>query len=148
MGCESTIIATLKSTGHRVTPQRLLILSVIRHAGGHLTVSEIKDQVRRSYPTIDISTVYRNLSILKDLRLISETKLEGMGFHYEWISKEKHLHVVCRGCSKAVQVEDSYLDPLGESLLNDYGYTLDIDHFSISGMCSVCMAYSEERDLA
>ena len=76
MGCESTIISTLKSTGRRVTPQRLLILSVIRHAGGHLTVSEIKDQVHQSYPTIDISTVYRNLSILKDLRLISETKLE------------------------------------------------------------------------
>ena len=147
MGSEASIATTLKNAGHRATLQRVLILSVIRHAGGHLTLSQIKDQVRRSYPTIDISTVYRNLSTLKDLRLISETKVGGLESQYEWVSKEKHLHIVCRRCSEAVQIEDSYLGPLGESLLNDYGYTLDIDHFTISGICSVCMSDSEKRDL-
>jgi len=146
MGCEATLITTLKSTGQRVTLQRLLILSVIRHAEGHLTVSQIKERVRCSYPTIDISTVYRNLSTLKDLRLISETKVGGLESQYEWIGKEKHLHVVCRRCSEAVQIEDSYLEPLSESLLKDYGYMLDIDHVAMSGLCSICVVDSEKRD--
>ena len=75
MSCEDHTVQTLRDSGHRLTPQRVLILSSLRHADGHVTASEILDQVRESYPYIDASTVYRTLSVLKKLRLVSETDL-------------------------------------------------------------------------
>ena len=34
MSCEQATAQALKDTGHRLTPQRLMILSAIRHADG------------------------------------------------------------------------------------------------------------------
>ncbi|MBM3945280.1 MAG: hypothetical protein FJ317_07330, partial [SAR202 cluster bacterium] len=50
---------TLKDAGRRLTPQRLMILSAVKNAGGHLTASEILELVKESYPFMDASTVYR-----------------------------------------------------------------------------------------
>ena len=85
MSCEVATTAIVKNTGHRMTPQRLFILSAIRHAKGHITVSQIENTVRESYPTIDVSTVYRNLTTLRDLRLVSETRIAGGESQYEWL---------------------------------------------------------------
>ncbi len=146
MSCETNTTARLRGTGHRITPQRLLILSAIRHSNGHVTVSQIENKVRQLYPTIDISTVYRNLTTLRGLRLISETKIGGEESQYEWIDQQRHHHIFCRRCSSVVQIDDTYLKSLSDSLLNDYEFTLDTDHFAIPGMCSSCSASSEETE--
>ena len=49
MSCEQATAQTLKETGHRLTPQRLMILSAIRHADGHKTASEILEDVKESF---------------------------------------------------------------------------------------------------
>ena len=77
MSCEETTIDILKDTGHRLTPQRLLILSAIRHAEGHVTAAQIQDEVRETYPYVDVSTVYRNLNALRENGLITEAHIGG-----------------------------------------------------------------------
>ena len=57
MSCEDQMVRTLKESGHRPTPQRLMILSAVRHSTGHVTAPEILEQVRESYSYIDMSTV-------------------------------------------------------------------------------------------
>ena len=139
MSCEVATTAIVKNTGHRMTPQRLLILSAIRHAKGHITVSQIENTVRESYPTIDVSTVYRNLTTLRDLRLVSETRIAGGESQYEWLDQNRHHHLICRNCSKIVQIDDTYLKSLAQSLMKDYDFTLDTDHFTIHGVCATCL---------
>ena len=139
MSCEATTIAIVKNTGHRMTPQRLLILSAIRHANGHVTVSQIGSRVRESYPTIAVSTVYRNLTTLRALRLVSETRIDGGESQNEWIDQDKHHHIICRNCSAIVQKDDTYLESLAQSLMKDYDFTLDTDHFTIHGVCVTCL---------
>ena len=41
MSCEDHSVQTLCDSGHRLTPQRVLILSSLRHADGHVTASAI-----------------------------------------------------------------------------------------------------------
>ena len=52
-----------------------MILSILRHTDGHITAAEILEGVKKKYPYVDISTVYRTMSALKDLHLISETDM-------------------------------------------------------------------------
>ncbi len=73
MGCETETIDLLRESGHKMTPQRMMILTSLRHAPGHLTAADIFERVKAEYPYVDISTVYRTLTVLKDMRMIPET---------------------------------------------------------------------------
>src|SRR4051794_9758960 len=73
MSCEAETAQVLRQMGHKLTPQRLMVASVVRHHGGHLNAAEIYEQVKRTYPFVNISTVYRTLTLLRELRLVNET---------------------------------------------------------------------------
>src|SRR5439155_1628623 len=62
MSCETETAVTLRHAGQKVTPQRMLILCTVRHASHHVTAGQVLDEVKRSYPFVDASTVYRTLS--------------------------------------------------------------------------------------
>ena len=88
MSCETETVQVLRAGGHKATPQRLMILSALRHSDGHLTAGEIFEQVRVDYPYVDISTVYRTLGVLKELRLVSETDMGTGDTSYEWVRQQ------------------------------------------------------------
>lgn len=138
MSCETEPIETLRKAGHKVTPQRVLILRSILHATGHTTAAEILDEVKASYPYVDVSTVYRTLSVLKDMRLVSETHMGGGDAIYEWVSAERHHHLICRVCHAVIELDHQYLEALGAQLRADLAFHADIDHFAIFGRCAAC----------
>ena len=144
MSCEGETVQTLKKSGHRPTPQRLMILSEVRHAGEHVTAAQILDRVKVSYPYIDVSTVYRTLSVLKQMRLVSETDMGGGESTYEWIEQARHHHLICRGCDRVTLLDHKYLASLGTELLDDYGFQADIDHFAIFGLCEECLRPAQD----
>lgn len=140
MSCEREVAATLRESGHKMTPQRLLILSTLRHSRGHLTASQIHEKVREHYPFVDISTVYRTLNVLKDLRLVAETDMGTGDGTYEWVEgRARHHHLICRSCGDVVSLDDAYLKRLAADVEEHYGFRADVDHFAIFGMCQRCL---------
>ena len=139
MSCETETVQVLRQKGHKATPQRLMILSALRHADGHLTAGEIYERVQRDYPYGDISTVYRTLGVLKELRLVSETDMGSGDTSYEWVRAQgRHHHLICRNCGAVVSLDHTYLEDLGAEILAESGFKPDIDHFAIFGLCSKC----------
>lgn len=139
MSCESDTVTVLRDTGHKATPQRLMILGALRHAHGHLTANDIHEQVQKEYPYVDISTVYRTLGVLKDLRLVSETDMGTGDATYEWVQRgERHHHLICRICGSVTSLDHQYLENLGSEILEDSGFRPDLDHFAIFGICKTC----------
>ncbi len=143
MSCETETATALKDAGQKVTPQRMLILSSVRHAGGHLTASQILEEVRHSYPYVDASTVYRTLASARELKLVNETNMGSDDNQFEWIGKERHHHLICRSCGEVTSLDNSYLDGLASTLLEDHRFQADLDHFAIFGVCKGCA--SKER---
>ncbi|HEY8491880.1 MAG TPA: transcriptional repressor [Dehalococcoidia bacterium] len=142
MSCEPETVQTLRRSGYRLTPQRMLITSAVRHAGRHVTAGEILEQVQASYPYVDISTIYRTLAVLKDLGLVAETSLGGNEARYEWLGATRHHHLICRRCGSVTSLDHSYMENLGAEILEDYGFRPDLDHFAIFGLCAGCQAGS------
>lgn len=138
MSCEERTVSVLKESGQRLTPQRLLILSALRHASGHVTAAEILAQVRESYPYIDISTIYRTLNILMQMRMISGTDLGAGEYRYEWIDQIRHHHLICQSCDRTILLDDKYLEDLGTEIMDDYSFRSAIDHMAIFGLCHDC----------
>ncbi len=138
MSCELETAAALRGAGHKVTPQRMLILSSVRHTRGHITASQILDEVRHAYPYVDVSTVYRTLASAKELRLVSETNMGSGDTLFEWIGVNKHHHLICRVCGQVVSLDPGYLDVVATAVLADSGFQADLDHFAIFGICRGC----------
>lgn len=140
MSCETETVQVLRDTGHKATPQRLMILAALRHARGHLTASEIYDQVVTEYPYVDISTVYRTLAVLKEMRLVSEIDMGIGDTSYEWVPREgRHHHLICRTCGNISSLDHHYLEDLGAEILSESGFLPDLEHFAIFGLCAGCL---------
>ena len=137
MSCESEIVDLLREAGQRPTPQRLMILSILRHREGHLTAAEILAEVKKEYPYVDTSTVYRTMNALKELHVVSETDMGSGEYSYEW-SAEHHHHLICRQCGAEMSLDSTYLDRIAKRLLKDYGFSAEMDHFAIFGLCRDC----------
>ena len=117
----------------------------MRHARGHVTASQILEQVKESYPYIDVSTVYRTLNVLKQMRVVSETDMGDGEARYEWMEKARHHHLICRGCDRATLLDHRFLESLGAEILDDYGFQADIDHFAIFGLCRECRQQAQSE---
>lgn len=128
----------LRQKGHRLTPQREMVLSVICASPGHLTADEILKRVRKRYPYINKSAVYRTLDLLTRLRLVNPTDLGQGCIEYEIHQQPHHHHLLCRNCRKMILVDASAFRSLEKTLREEYGFVADLDHFAIYGLCRKC----------
>ena len=140
MSCETDTAAILRAAGQKVTPQRLMILSALRHAGGHVTAGQLLETARKSYPYVDASTVYRTLSAARELRLVAETNMGSGDTLYEWLGTHRHHHLICRRCGQVASLDEEHLDALSTALKRDTGFQADLDHIAIFGTCATCAA--------
>jgi Fur family transcriptional regulator, ferric uptake regulator len=145
MSCEQATAKLLRGTGYKLTPQRLMVITVLRHHSGHLTAAEIHRRVTEAYPYVDISTVYRTMQVLKDLRLVTETDLGSADSAFEWAGDDPHHHLVCHSCGGVVRLQHEDMDGVATLLRDKYGFDADIDHFAIFGYCRACVAAGHGR---
>jgi Fur family ferric uptake transcriptional regulator len=140
MSCEDTTADLLRRAGHKMTPQRLMILRALRHAGGHVSAAQIVDEVRETYPFVDVSTVYRTLDVLKRMRLATATDMGQGDVVFEWAPEEPHHHLVCTKCHAVQDVGHGHFESIEESLRQETGFAPDMHHFAIFGLCRACQS--------
>jgi len=136
----ASLLADLRQKGHRLTPQREMVLSVICASEGHMSADEILKRVRKRYPYLNKSAVYRTLDLLTRTNLVHLTDLGQGCIEYEIHQHPHHHHLLCRKCHKMVEADESILGSLEKTLREDYGFYADLDHFAIYGLCRKCKA--------
>ena len=129
---------TLQKKGHRLTPQRMLVIEALHSADKHISAEEIYGQLHSRYPYANISTVYRTLELLKKLNLVMETDFGEGRVRYHVAEKGHHHHLVCHSCGKIIDLEEAALYPLKDTLFQKYGFDADLRHLALSGECSRC----------
>ncbi len=87
----------------RQTIQRRAILDVVERLH-HSTVDEIFEESKKDIPTLSFSTVYRNLVVLEEDKLLRRIpNIIGKDL-YESTSMNRHSHFICLECGKVVDV--------------------------------------------
>jgi Fe2+ or Zn2+ uptake regulation protein len=132
-------IESLREAGYRLTPQRMMVLQAIAESTGHVTAEAIHREVVKTYPYLDIATVYRILQLLKRLHLVTEIDLWGDSARYEAAEPNKHHHMVCRECGRTFDLSLSYLEEFRTRLIREFGFVPDLEHFAIGGLCADCV---------
>jgi Fur family ferric uptake transcriptional regulator len=131
-------VQTLKDLGYRLTGPRLAVLKALHDSDGHVTADDIYRRMRFEHPTVNRSTVYRTLQLLRDLRLVVETDLGGGRLCYHHTEKGHHHHLICDVCGRVIDVDESALDDFKELLIRRFGFMADIKHLAIRGHCLDC----------
>lgn len=139
MSCTADYASQLRARGFRMTSQRMVILHVLRHAGTHLTPSEIFRQAQQELPGITEPTVYRTLDFLVENGLVRTSHSRNGHFTYQ-IAGEDHHHILCRRCGSQAEVEHSLLQSLYQSLEKASGFQNIGSHLTFLGVCPNCAA--------
>ena len=133
--------AQLAKRGVRLTQQRRAILTVIETAKMHLDAPRILRHARKLDSSVDRSTVYRTLNLLKRHGLVDELDLmhlEGEGHYYERKTGRDHIHMACLRCGKITEFESELFESLKRQLQRDCRYQIVVTRLEVGGYCSQC----------
>lgn len=137
MTCGNQYTPKLRARGFRMTPQRLAILHVLHHSGGHLSPGEVYRQATRDVPGLTEATVYRTLEFLAENGLARSAHMGSGHFVYE-IARSDHHHLVCRKCGAEVQIEHTPLEQVYAELESSSGFRFIDNHVTFFGLCPEC----------
>ena len=124
-----------------MTQQRRAILSVMETASKHLDASQILRKAQKIDASVDRSTVYRTLQLLKRQGLIDELDLmhiNGEGHYYERKLERDHIHMACLRCGKIAEFVSDSFEKLKRQVEKDCRFRVLISRLEMGGYCSAC----------
>lgn len=133
--------ALFSERGIRMTRPRRAILRVIETASKHLDASQILRRAQKIDASVDRSTVYRTLKLLKRHGLIDELDLmhiHGEGHYYERRVYRDHLHMACLRCGKITEFVSDIFEKLKEQVEKDCRFFILVSRMEIGGYCANC----------
>ena len=96
------------------------------------------EYVQGQTASLNLSTVYRALELLEELGVVSHTHLQHGSPTYQVADHVDHLHLVCRGCGSVTEAELELARPLAATVLAVRGFSTDLSHLSLHGLCGNC----------
>lgn len=112
--------------GLKMTGQRKTILKVLGDAEDHPSVEDVYDRAKKLDSSISIATVYRTLSLLDELNLVTRHEFQEGYSRYE-VNTEHHHHLVDLETGAVIEFQNDELEKLKQKIAHDLGYDL-IDH--------------------
>lgn len=137
MNASEAWVQRLREHGYRITPQRQLVLQAVDQLG-HATPEEIHSHVQQQAAGVNLSTIYRTLEVLEGVGLVTHAHISHGSPTYHSVREEPHVHLVCRSCAGVQSLPAGQVAPLVTHLVAEIGFTPDVGHLSIHGVCSVC----------
>ena len=129
----------LRRHGLQVTPQRLAVLRAVSDRA-HSTADDIYAVVRADIGAISRQAVYDALAALADKGLLRRIQPAGSPARYENRVGDNHHHLICRTCSRMVDVDCAVGDTPCLTAADDSGYEIDEAEVVYWGRCPECVA--------
>ena len=125
--------------------QREEIIEVLESSKNHPTAEEIYLKLKENLSTSSRSTIYRNLALLVNKKVILKISMPIGPDRYDLI-KNKHNHAICTECGKVFDFECKFnFKELKESVYNQTSLECSEDTFCIAGICKECKQISKLR---
>ena len=134
------MLAKLRAHEFRITPQRLAVLKVLAVSEGHPSVEGIFETVRAEFPTTSIATIYKTVSLLKQLNEVLELGFPDGSNRYDGNKPYPHPHVVCTECKKIIDPDLGSLKDLTREVIKETGFSIQNHRVDFFGMCRDCQS--------
>jgi Fur family peroxide stress response transcriptional regulator len=131
------LISVLKERNYRLTPQRVELVRLITASKTHPSATQLYASIKRQFPTMSQATVYKTLTLLKEMDQVLEIDL-GDDRHYDGNRPEPHPHLICMQCNKITDGEIEIDLPSIRKIEESTGYQIIRPQISFYGLCPDC----------
>lgn len=119
----------------RNTVQRQIILNTI-HKFGHIKLNDLYVEVKNDFPTISLSTVYRNIDALEKENKLRKIPNKVGSDYIEDISLPFHNHFICTKCNRVFDLMDEKTIP---AHYDEHGNYIEETNIIKYGICKECL---------
>lgn len=131
--------ARLRHHGLHVTAQRLGVLRAVT-GHSHATADEVHQVVRAAIGTISRQAVYDALAAFTARGLVRRIEPAGSPARYEARTGDNHHHLICRTCSRTVDVECAVGEAPCLTAADASGFEIEEAEVIYWGRCPECAA--------
>jgi len=130
----------VKQKGLKYTEQREIVLNVLISATDHLSAEDVYNGIKKMYPesNIGIATVYRALSFLEEVNLITSIAFGAEGKKYESNAKAHHDHLICTSCGKIIEFLDNEIEKRQDKIAKKNNFKILSHSMQLYGTCKEC----------
>lgn len=134
------MLSRLKERDFRITPQRLAVLRILAVSREHPSVDKIYEQVKVDFPTTSLATVYKTITLLKELGEVLELGFPDGSNRYDGNQPQPHPHMVCVGCKKIMDPDLRSLAQLTKEAVQKTGFRIVSHRLDFFGLCPECQS--------
>ena len=137
------MLASLRASGLKLTPQRMAIVRELAADPTHPTAQELFERLRPSLPTMSFATVYNTLDALTEAGLCAALSLAPGPARFD-PNMRAHHHAVCEGCGLVRDVpcegtEDEHDAPASPvPITSAPGFQVRVVERIYRGLCAAC----------
>lgn len=118
--------------------QREEIIKVIKNSYDHPTAEDIYMTVKVKDPAVSRSTVYRNLNLLVENKLINKIPMQIGADRFDYIRKP-HNHAICIKCGKIFDFEYNFeYEEIKKIVREQTGIEISDKGIALDGICNSC----------
>lgn len=122
----------------KLTPQRLAIYKYLKGTTEHPSPETVYNNIRESFPTISLATVYKTLKTLSKVGIIQELNAGEDSFRYDANAKN-HPHIKCIKCGRVDDFDaDFSLDEINTLAEKHTDYKILSSQVYFFGICKNC----------
>ena len=134
------LVAKLKERNHRLTPQRLAVLKILAAGEEHPSIERIYEQIRPDFPMTSLATVYKTVTLFKEMDEVLELGFNNGGNRYDGSKPYPHPHLICTQCGAIEDLEVDALRGIPHQVAQDTGYRIVSHRLDFFGICQKCQA--------
>lgn len=122
-----------------VTRQRDRVAEVLLSSDDHLSVGQIRSQLRAEGEPVGLATIYRTLDLLVQSGLVRAHDF-GQGYRrFEPMPEQaRHEHLICVRCGKVEEFAHERLERMLPIIADEYGFQPERHRVEIYGVCRNC----------
>ncbi|MDI6782516.1 MAG: transcriptional repressor [bacterium] len=142
---QELFIAHLRKQQLKNTQQRQIIMKAFLAIENHISSEELSWQLKKEYPGIGYSTIYRTLRLLVEAGLAREIQFsDGITRFEHYYAHPHHDHLVCLLCGKSIEFYHPEIESLQQKIIRQYQFEPKQHRLEIYGYCKKCQGKSKQ----
>jgi Fur family peroxide stress response transcriptional regulator len=114
------------------------ILRILAASEGHPSVEQIYEQIKDDFPTTGMATIYKTVTLLKEMDELLELGFADGSNHYDGNRPYPHPHLVCTQCGEIQDLDVPDLDALVARVSQQVDHEVHSHRLDLYGICPKC----------
>ena len=137
LASKQEFMEVLRKNGYKVTPQRIAIFEYLHGNIHHPTAEQIYADLKKSHPSMSLTTVYQTLHLFKELQLVEELGFLDKSSRFD-PNTVPHVNIICPVCGTIRDYNTDTVRSLLDEITTIFNESPRAHRFEVYFLCDEC----------